>query len=551
MKPERVFAVLAFAILLVASAGAAASDPLDTWSTNFGATTDVAAAGITTWISGTRVSIDMTNVNSGGKSVRTSGPVGDSHILQPVFAFGGLTGSDKIDLSDKTLDVEMFVPGDSPLSWLAIEVTAGDSYIIVKGSITPQKGRWCSYEVNIAMVLALGSWQTYDWMHSPSISSHGDAVNLLKSAQAIKIDAQADPVVNKAIDAYFLIDSVGWKPSDAIATPEFSASTSAERPDGFPRRFHVEGNAFVDQAGQRKVFRGVSMPAVRLAMMPDPAQPEWNEHYFQVMANWGADVVRVPVDPFSLHHVPWDSLTTALDQTIAWAGKNRMYVIIDFHSGGSIAENWYNGYKEDPYLTTSLKEFLDFWGKISLRYANNDIVAFYELFNEPANPASPPTKAMWVTWKGIAEQAIAVVRANAPEKTILVGGLAWGYDLSFAADAPVADGNVGYVTHPYPKSAIWISKDWDDAFGRLSERCPVFATEIGYQNDMKDFVDITVNGTRYSKAIVDYLEKHLISWTAWCFDNVWFTCLLADRNFTPTQSGAYFRDRLLAAKRSP
>ncbi len=549
MKQAVPVALVACAISLLAAGSAAASDPLDTWSTNFGAATDVAAAGITTWISGTRVSIDMTNVNSGGKSVRTSGPVGDSHILQPFFALRGLTGSDKIDLSDKTLDVEMFVPGDSPLSWLAIEVTAGDGYIIVKDTIAPQKGRWCSYEVNIAMVLALGSWQKYDWLHSPGISSHGDAVNLLKSAQAIKIDAQADAAVNKEVDAYFLIDSVGWKPSDAIATPEFSASTTAESADGFPRRFHVEGNAFVDQAGQRKVFRGVSMPdAAGLAVMPDPAQPDWNERYFQVMASWGADVVRVPVVPFSLHHIPWDSLTTALDQTIAWAGKNRMYVIIDFHSGGSIAENWYN---EDPYNTTNLKEFLDFWGKISLRYAKNDVVAFYELFNEPANPASPPTKAMWVTWKGIAEQAIAVVRANAPEKTILVGGLAWGYDPSFAADAPVADGNVGYVTHPYPKSAFWISKDWDDAFGRLSERCPVFATEIGYQNDKKDFVDITVNGTRYSQAIVDYLEKHDISWTAWCFDNLCYTCLLADKNYTPSQSGDYFRTRLLAAKRSP
>jgi hypothetical protein len=101
------------------------------------------------------------------------------------------------------------------------------------------------------------------------------------------------------------------------------------------------------------------------------------------------------------------------------------------------------------------------------------------------------------------------------------------------------------------KSASAIRKDWDAAFGKLSERYPVIATEIGYQNDIKDFADINVKDARYSQAIVDYLEAHQISWTAWCFDNVWFTCLLADRNFTPTQSGAYFRDRLLAAKRSP
>jgi endoglucanase len=549
MKPKRVFAVLAFAILLVTAAGAAASDPLDTWSTVFAAAADAAAAGISTWIPGTRVSLDTANVNSGGKSVRTSGPVDGAHMLQPVIGLRALTGSNTVDLSDKTLNIEMYVPADSPVSWLSVEVTSGSSFVNVRTGMAAQKGLWCSYRINIALVLALGGWQYQDWMHSSDISSREAAVRLLTRVQTIRISAQADPTVKNAADAYFLIDSLGWEPSEAIGTPEFSAY--ADLAD-FPRRFHVEGNTFVDQDGNRKIFRGVSMPeAVRLAAMPDRFQPEWNEHYFQVMASWGADVVRVPVDPFTLHHIPWDSINTALDQTIAWAGRNKIYVIIDFHSCGSIAENWYNGYKEDPTLTTNMKEFLDFWNRISLRYANNDVVAFYELFNEPANPGSPPTKAMWMTWKGIAEKALAVVRANAPQKPVLVGGLAWAYDLSFALDAPVAGSNIGYVTHPYPKSASAIGKDWDAAFGKLSDRYPVIATEIGFQNDIKDFAEIEVNGARYSQAIVDYLEAHQISWTAWCFDDVWFTCLLADRNFTPTQSGAYFRDRLLAAKRSP
>ena len=55
------------------------------------------------------------------------------------------------------------------------------------------------------------------------------------------------------------------------------------------------------------------------------------------------------------------SVVTALDQTIAWAGRNGMHVIIDFHSRASIA--------------------------------GNDVVACYELFNEPANPASPADKS--------------------------------------------------------------------------------------------------------------------------------------------------------------
>jgi aryl-phospho-beta-D-glucosidase BglC (GH1 family) len=342
--------------------------------------------------------------------------------------------------------------------------------------------------------------------------------------------------------------TVTLTPKPPTSTPTYTPTptitpTPTVGPGGFPRRFHVEGNAFVDQFSQKMIFRGMAMPdPISLALEHNPIQPDWNEHYYQVMASWGANIIRVPILPSSIRDYGIEKILTILDTTIAWAGENKMYVVIDFHSGGSIADNWY---VDDPNQTTNMQEFLDFWNKISHRYANNDTVAFYELFNEPANSQQPATRAMWLAWKGVAEQAISVIRTNDPNKIILVGGMNYAYDLSYVADAPIAGENIGYATHPYAIQINAAHKDWDIAFGKLSDTYAVFATEFGYQDDKHGFENIMIGNKPYGQAIVDYLEERHISWMVWVFDDNWWTSLLLDENFRPSPSGAYFRSRLL------
>jgi endoglucanase len=192
---------------------------------------------------------------------------------------------------------------------------------------------------------------------------------------------------------------------------------------------------------------------------------------------------------------------------------------------------------------------MDFWKTISSRYADNNTVAFYELYNEPITGASykdysgvSTTLEDWLVWKDFMEQIIASIRANDPDKIILVGGLQFAYDLSFVANAPITGKNVAFATHPYshPK---W-KKDWKTAFGDLSSQYPVFATEFGY--DEGGSPDDDYNGIPYHRAIVEYLEDHHISWAVWDFDASWAPTLLLD-NFTyqPSPAGEYFRNILL------
>ena len=70
-------------------------------------------------------------------------------------------------------------------------------------------------------------------------------------------------------------------------------------------------------------------------------------------------------------------------------------------------------------------------------------------------------------------------------------------------------------------------------YGKFSP-VPVFLTEDLYHGDV-----------RYREAIISYLEAKKISWSVWCFSVIWTPALLADKNFTPTEAGAFFRQKLL------
>ena len=192
-------------------------DPYQAWSTNFANLTDLAGEEIQEWSGNGQLSIDTTNVHSGGKSIKDSGTVNDQHMLQPVFKIHGLIGRDTVDLANKTLSVEMYVPSGSPLSYLSIELDdSANNAIIVRANIHTQKGQWYTYETDTQMDIALSSWQYFDWMHSPAISSTADAINLLNHVQIIKVNGQNDGSLNKGGDTYFLIDRLGWVPSGAL-----------------------------------------------------------------------------------------------------------------------------------------------------------------------------------------------------------------------------------------------------------------------------------------------------------------------------------------------
>lgn len=301
----------------------------------------------------------------------------------------------------------------------------------------------------------------------------------------------------------------------------------------------VEGNHFVNEIGDTVIFRGVSFS--------DPDKLEkggrWNRAYFEAAKKWNANVVRFPVHPAAWRERGEEAYLKLLDDGIQWASEVGMYVLIDWHSIGNLRTELFH----HPMYNTTKTETLRFWKTIAERYAGNPVAALYELFNEPTHFNGKFGRLSWAQHKELMEEIIHIIYAFDESAIPLVGGLNWGYDLSFVAEDPIGFPGVAYVTHPYPQKRPqpWEEK-WEQDWGFVADKYPIIATEFGFMSAEERGAHIPVIGDEtYGEAIIGYFNKKGISWTAWVFDPHWYPQLFTDWNYEPTRQGKFFRDKLL------
>jgi GH35 family endo-1,4-beta-xylanase len=191
----------------------------ESWSTNFADVTDLGAVGIHeqneyNHDSDAHLSIDTTNVNSGGKSIKDTGTVVNGQLTFIMnFDPRALTGRDTVDLSGKTLSIEAYLPQDSPFQLVNISLGSSTGYLNVRPIVHPEKGRWYTYDVDLNVVVALATWQSETYMHSSNINSQADAIEFLKGVEYIQFIAIFP---NRNGETYFLIDRLGWETSSPL-----------------------------------------------------------------------------------------------------------------------------------------------------------------------------------------------------------------------------------------------------------------------------------------------------------------------------------------------
>jgi aryl-phospho-beta-D-glucosidase BglC (GH1 family) len=302
----------------------------------------------------------------------------------------------------------------------------------------------------------------------------------------------------------------------------------------------VKGNKFVDPQGNTVLFRGLAISD------PDKieSQGHWNKEHFVKVKEMGAKVVRIPVHP-----VAWRGRTPAgyiklLDQAVEWCTDLDLYIDLDWHSIGNLT----TGLFQDPMYDTSLQETYNFWRTMARHYAGHNTIVFYELFNEPSTFSGQLGPVAWADWKKIQENLIGIIRASNPQAIVLVAGFDWAYDLTPIREAPIAAGNIGYVTHPYAnkRPQPWEPK-WEEDFGFAAAKYPVVATEFG------GAAAAPPNSTQsaYGPSIIKYLEGKGISWIVWCFDPEWGPTLLRDWQYTLTPAGEFAKQAMQNANREP
>jgi hypothetical protein len=330
--------------------------------------------------------------------------------------------------------------------------------------------------------------------------------------------------------------------------------------------YHVQGAQIIGNSGSAHLFRGLNRPSLEWSSTGD----QFSEIDYQWMQQtWNANVVRLPLNQdFWLSDSPIHdpSYPSTIDTNIQWAEQSGLDVILDLHwsdtgnygilsldsNGQAHCSNSSSG---NCQQTMADAHSVTFWQQVAARYKGDPHILF-ELYNEPNIGGYMPNSGNWSTWlngdggsvHGMQELYNAV-RGTGAQNLVVIGGLAWAFDLSGVPSNPISNGsNIIYATHPYQTDQ---ESQWDAKFGSLSQNVPVIATEFG---------DRSANCTpTYASDFLAYANKkrsgtnppNELSWTGWAFyvaTNVCtFPALISDwQQYTPTPQGQVVMQALIA-----
>ena len=141
------------------------------------------------------------------------------------------------------------------------------------------------------------------------------------------------------------------------------------------------------------------------------------EKDMDVIAGWGLDHVRIPVDynVFENNDGSWkQDGFDRVHRAIGWAQKRNLKVVLDLHKTAGFSFD--SGEKEEGFFTneTYQERFYRLWEAFANQYNDPENVAF-ELLNEVTDPS------FIQAWNRIAAECIRRIRKIAPKSLILVG----------------------------------------------------------------------------------------------------------------------------------
>ena len=301
----------------------------------------------------------------------------------------------------------------------------------------------------------------------------------------------------------------------AAPTPTLIVSSESDR-------FAYEQNA--------RLGRGVNLGNA----LESVSEGEWGvtleEEFFDLIEQGGFDLVRVPIRwsahaaetaPYTIDPVFFDRIDWVVEQ----ASKRGLNVVLNIHH--------YEEIMEQP--RDHKERFLSFWDQISRYYRNAPDSVYFELLNEPFGTLDA------ISWNQFANEAIQVIRASNPQRTIIVGPGNWNsisnlYDLRL----PETDRNLIVTVHYYlpfhfthqgaewvAYSEAWLGTRWNatqdekmaidrdfDAALKWSRQFsrPIFVGEFGAYS--KADIDLR---HRWTDFMARSIEKRGFSWAYWEF----------------------------------
>jgi len=295
-----------------------------------------------------------------------------------------------------------------------------------------------------------------------------------------------------------------------------------------PAKLHVSGNHLQNSAGKAVRLKGVNIMGYEYS-------PEGDHVAVSVThaLDWNPSILRLPInqDYWMGYGATASTYRAAIDSVVKTAAAKDCYVIVDLHwsDAGQWGKN--NGQHNMPDDNT-----VTAWSDIAAHYKDNPAVLF-GVYNEPHD-------IEWPLWRdggmvtndkntngqltglnyhtpGI-QGLIDTIRKTGAGNVLVVGGIGYAGTLDGVVKSPADGGfrpwdpgpggkqkkpnqNILYDAHIYPFSYT----DWD---GRVTVAAnaglPVYIGEFGGRR--KD-------GTAWDDKMINWIESHNYSATAWCF----------------------------------
>ena len=254
----------------------------------------------------------------------------------------------------------------------------------------------------------------------------------------------------------------------------------------------------------------------------------------------GATVVRLPLNyrHFERDDEPFIYMEPGfarLDKVVRWCARHNLYAIFDLHAVQCWQNNdWHcdNSSRHTHFWqhTQFQDRYVGLWEEFARRYKGNDIIAGYNVMNEPVSNAPAGRfyddreyKPDWDTFNRVNRRVVKAIRAIDPDHIIFLEGDLFSSRFE-KMDAPFAD-NLVYSSHNYA------SPSYDPRRGPISE-------EQRMQNVQRQReIFLAHEGTRYMQRYnvplwvgefgansdcglddqVSIFEEYGVHWTIWTY----------------------------------
>ena len=260
------------------------------------------------------------------------------------------------------------------------------------------------------------------------------------------------------------------------------------------------------------------------------------EKDFEIIAGWGLDHVRLPVDynVMEADDGTWkDDGFRRIEKAIVWARKNGLKLVLDLHKTAGFSFD--AGEKEEGFFSSEpcQQRFYRLWEKMAQNFTDAENVAF-ELLNEVTD------ESFIASWNSIAAECIRRLRKIAPDSLILIGSYHNNAPDALKDLDPPADRKVIYNFHCYDpvnfthQGAYWVP--WLDPKARIPfeeagvdgeffERAFASAIATAERHNTALYcgeygvIDIASpeDALKWFRVIHDTFEKHEIARAAWSY----------------------------------